>query len=605
MSKILRGMINRVRPLCTLFLTCLLTSGAFALDKSRYITVDEIRPGMKAYCLTVYKGTQVEKFDLEVLDVIRKWRPGKDGILIRGTDERFIHSGPVAGCSGSPVYIDGRLAGALAWGSYFSKDAFYIATPIEEMLRVGANNTGAVRDAPQHAFAFDFSRPIDFTQIDAQIAKQRPADTGAPPGAAALPCPLVISGLPAAVTGQLDAFAAPLGLMPVTGPGAGAPTQQDDDIRLAPGACVAVALVTGDITMAGVGTATEVVGDKVYAFGHHMLGYGPIDLPMAAGRVHAVVSSLMFSYKMASATDIVGALRADESTAIFGQIGAKARMIPMVIRVSRYNDAETRTYNCQIADNRIVTPAVFRICLAGATLMLGQLPPDHTVEYKIKIDADNATPISFQNVSTSSNLDEMIAESIGSVALLMNNPYENVHIESIQADVTVTPKSEVSHLWSVDLSDSKVKAGEQLKLDVVVESFLAEKKKYQGLLKIPDDLPPGKYGLMVCGGSGYLQFLMKAAPNRFTPQNLDDLIDAINYILHIRRDSLYCVLLLPPGGITVENAELPDLPATKALILQDEKRALTARPYQRWVEKVFSTDAVVIDKKVMEVTVEE
>ncbi|HUT28591.1 MAG TPA: SpoIVB peptidase S55 domain-containing protein [Sedimentisphaerales bacterium] len=575
------------------------------LDRSRYITVDEIRPGMEAYCLTVYEGTQIEKFALEVLDVVRKWRPGKDGILVRGTDERFIRSGPVMGCSGSPVYIEGRLAGALAWGSYFSKDAFYIATPIEEMLRVGQKNAAETPDIVERGFAFDFSRPIDFAEIDAQIVKRMGADNAAAAGATALPCPLVVSGLPAAVTEQLDAFAGPLGLKAVAGPAGGAGLQQDEQIQLAPGACLAVALVTGDITMDAVGTVTEVVGDKVYAFGHNMLGYGPIDLPMAAGRVHAVVSSVMFSYKMASAAGIVGALRADESTAIFGQIGAKARMIPMVIKVSRYNDAETRLYNCQIADNRLITPAVFRLCLTGAALMLGPLPPDHTIEYKVKVGVQNTEPISFENVSTSTDLDEMIAESTGSVALLMNNPYKTVRIDSIEAQVHITPKSAISQIWSVSLSDSQVKAGQEVKLDVVVESFLAEKKRYEARLRIPEELPAGEYELLVCGGYGYLQFLMKAAPNRFTPQNLTGLIEAINYILHVRRDELYCILLLPAGGVTVENAELPDLPATKTLVLQDAKRTLTARPYQHWVERNFRTGAVIIDKKVMRITVED
>jgi hypothetical protein len=575
------------------------------LDRSRYITVDEIRPGMKAYCLTVYKGTQIEKFDLEVLDVVHKWRPGKDGILVRGTDERFIRSGPVMGCSGSPVYIEGRLAGALAWGSYFSKDAFYIATPIEEMLRVGQKNADATPDIVERGFAFDFSRPIDFAEIDAQIVKRGPANNNAAAGAAALPCPLVVSGLPPAFTEQLDAFAGPLGLKAVAGPAGGAGLQQNEQIPLAPGACLAVAVVTGDITMDAVGTVTEVVGDKVYAFGHNMLGYGPIDLPMAAGRVHAVVSSVMFSYKMASAAGIVGALRADESTGVFGQIGAKARMIPMVIKVTRYNDNETRLYNCQIADNRLITPAIFRLCLAGATLMLGPLPPDHTIEYKVKVGVENAEPISFENVSTSMNLDEMIAESTGSVALLMNNPYKTVRIESIEAQVNITPKNAISRIWSVGLSDAQLKAGEEVEVDVVVESFLAQKRKYESRLKIPQELPPGKYELLVCGGYGYLQVLMKAAPNRFTPQNLSGLIDAINYILHIRRDNLYCILLLPAGGVTLENAELPDLPATKALVLQDAKRALTARPYQHWVERSLRTDAVIIDKKVMQITVED
>ena len=118
----------------TLCGTCIASDG---LDKTKYITVDEISPGMKAYCKTVYKGVEIEEFALEVVDVIRDMQPGKDAILVIGTDERFIHTGPVSGCSGSPVYIDDRLAGALAFGWSFSKDALYGVTPIEEMLRVG------------------------------------------------------------------------------------------------------------------------------------------------------------------------------------------------------------------------------------------------------------------------------------------------------------------------------------------------------------------------------------------------------------------------------------------------------------------------------------
>jgi hypothetical protein len=213
-----------------------------------------------------------------------------------------------------------------------------------------------------------------------------------------------------------------------------------------------VRLVSGDIRMDAIGTVTEVVGGKVYGFGHSMLGYGPIDLPMATGRVHTIVSNMLFSYKLASAVEIVGALRADESTAVYGQIGAKARMIPLVIKVDRYNDAQARTYNCQIADNRLLTPVVFRLSLAGAALMLGRLPPDHMIEYKVTIDLEDAEQISFENVSTSRGLDEVIAESSGSVALMMNNPYKSVNIQSIQAEIRIAPYSKVAQIWSADLS---------------------------------------------------------------------------------------------------------------------------------------------------------
>jgi len=274
------------------------------------------------------------------------------------------------------------------------------------------------------------------------------------------------------------------------------------------------------------------------------------------------------------------------------------------MRIDRYNDPETRVYNCRVVDNRLLTPMVLRSAVAGAALYLGNFPPDHMIEYKVTIAVVDAEEITFENVSTTMALAEMTKESVGSVALLMNNPYEKVDIKSIDFDVRIMPKNISSHIWSVDLSDSKVKAGQPVELRVVVESPLSQKKKYQCSLKIPDELAPGKYDLIVCGGYAYEQFLRKAAPYKFVPQSLTTLVEAINNLLAIKRDKLYCLLVLPSGGVAVEKAELPDLPATKALVFQDAGRALRIQPYSHWLEKSFRTGTVVIDEKLMRVTVE-
>jgi hypothetical protein len=573
-------------------------------DPARYITVDEVRPEMEAYCLTVYEGTKIERFGLKVLDVLHNWRPGTDAILVRGTDERFIHTGPVAGCSGSPVYIDGRLAGALAWSVAFSKDPFYIVTPIEEMLPVGQGDRTEPADPAGPALTFDLAGPIDLTQIEQQIAGSPSPNADYPSGALPLPCPLVVSGLPTHVFEQFDAAVRPFGLMAVAGAGSGAGAPRSENVTLAPGAALAVPLITGDITVDAVGTVTEVIGNRVYAFGHSFLGYGAVDLPMAAARVHTIVSNMIFSYKFAGATQTIGALRADEAKAIYGLIGEKARMMPLTIKVDRYNDAETRTYNCRVAYNRLFTPLLLRVAVSGAALMLGNLPPDHLIHYKVNIGIQNAAPITFENVSTSQGLNEVIVESIIPVAMLMNNPYQSVNIESIETQIGITPKNIISHIWSVDLSDSRVEPGEEVEISTVVESFLAQKKKYRAAFTIPHDLTPGKYDLIVCGAYAYQRFLRKAAPYRFTPQNLSTLIEALQNILAIRRDRLYCILSLPAAGVSIEMAQLPDLPATKALILQDPKRALRATPYQHWIEKSLDTGTVIIDAKTLKITVE-
>ena len=572
-------------------------------DPDKYISIDEIRPGMEAYCLTVFKGTEAEKFGLEVLSVVRNMMPGRDAILVQGTDERFIHAGPVGGCSGSPVYIEGRLAGALAFAWTYSKDPIYGVTPIEEMLSVGTVSRSE-QPQGQRGFVFDFSTPVDFAEIDRQITISRASRKNIQAGMTFLPCPLITSGLPAEVCEQLNASVEPFGLMVVSGISGGADANKSKDAQLVPGACLVVPLVTGDITMEVIGTVTEVAGDKVYGFGHSFLGYGPVDLPMATGQVHTVVSSMARSFKVASMLEIVGALTMDESAAVLGRIGAKARMIPLTMRINRYNDPETRVYNCQVVDNRLYTPRVLRSAVAGAALYLGSFPPDHMIEYKVTIAVVDAEEITFENVSTSMGLAEMTMESVSSVALLMNNPYEKVDIKSIDFDVRIMPKNISSHIWSVDLSDSKVKAGRQIELSVVVESPLSQKKKYQCSLKIPDELAPGKYDLIVCGGYAYEQFLRKAAPYKFVPQSLTTLVEAMNDLLAIRRDKVYCLLVLPPGGVAVEKAELPDLPATKALVLQDAKRTLRTRPCFQWLEKILRTRTLFLDEKVMHITVE-
>jgi hypothetical protein len=593
-------------------------------DPNKYIGLDEIKPGMQAYCLTEYGLAGIEKFGVEVVDVVRNIEPGRDAILVKGTDERFIQTGPVAGCSGSPVYIEGRLAGALAFAFEYSKDPLYGATPIGEMLAVGRGLTNkgssgggsdSGRTSGWAGFGFDFSRPINFAEIDRRITAPPFARNNRPAGAATLPCPLITSGLPAQVCEQLNAFVEPLGLMVVSGVGGGIDNKagseqggggsEKQQVKLVPGACLAIPLVSGDITMGVYGTVTEVVGDKVYGFGHSFLGYGPVDLPIATGKVHTVMSSVLRSFKLASVVETVGALTIDEGAAVFGQIGAKARTFPLTIRVERYNDSEKRVYNCQVANNRVFTPSLVRSSVAGAAFYLGDFPPDHMIEYKVAISADGAEPITFENVSTGFGLSEMLIESAGSVALLMNNPYKEVDIKSVDCDVRIVPKSITSHIWSVDLSDSEVKAGEEIEVGVVVESVLAGKKRYQFRLKIPKDLAPGKYELTVCGAQDYEQFLRKAVPYRFIAQNLPGLVEAINNALRIDRGRLYCVLTLPPGGVAVEEAELPDLPATKALVLQSAKRVMRTQPYQHWLENSLGTGTIIIDKKVLQIIVEE
>ncbi len=186
-------------------------------DPAKYISLDEIKPGMNAYCLTEYGPAGIEKFGLDVIDVVRDLDVGKNVILVKGTDERFIRTGPVAGCSGSPVYIEGRLAGALAYTWSYSTEPLYAATLIEDML--GIDQPEQSTSSKQIVLNYDFNAPINFARVNDEYKKSLIKLTQSSSGLKPLPCPLITSGFPAQASEQLKAIAEPLGLMVVSGGG--------------------------------------------------------------------------------------------------------------------------------------------------------------------------------------------------------------------------------------------------------------------------------------------------------------------------------------------------------------------------------------------------
>ncbi|RKY10861.1 MAG: hypothetical protein DRP65_05815 [Planctomycetota bacterium] len=580
------------------------STGEPAVDRARYITIDEIHPGQEAYCLTVLEGSKVERFGLEILSVIHNIRPGRDAIVVIGTDERFKHTGPIRGCSGSPVYIEGRLAGALSGGWSFSKDPLYQVTPIEDMLRVGPqSDTQALASTGNPvSLGLDFSAPIDLADINKRLT------TGcANSQLITQNLELLITSLPAEVCDQVAPWFEPLGLLPVAGGSTNSELKtKNSELTFEPGACLTIPLASGDISMAAIGTATEVVDNKVLAFGHGFLGYGDVELPMASGRVHTVASNMQISFKLATAGPIIGAVRADCATGIYGEIGARPKLIPMRITIDHFSNAvdNPRTYDCEVAVNRIYTPLVTQAALIGAIAAAGTLPPEHTVRYRAGIGVDGFEAISFENVSSGRSVRELANEAVGTIGMLMNNPYQRVNINSLDFEVEILPKNILSNIWSVNLSDAKVRPGQTVDVSVVLLSYLSEKKTHTLQFKVPGNLAPGRYDVLVAGAYEYEKFLRKVSPHKFTTHDMPTLVEALRELLSIRRDRLYLTMTLPPGGIVIRRAELGDLPQTKAILLGDAKRTTTFLPMQHWLQKDTYTGDIIIGQKTFKITVE-
>ena len=576
-------------------------------DNDRYIGIEEIEPGMSAYCLTDYGVNGVEKFDLEVVNVIHDYEPGRDAILVMGLDERFKHTGVVAGCSGSPVYIDGRLAGAMSFGWSYSKDPLYGVTPIREMLQVGTaptpSKSGDTRKI--HAFTFDLSKPIDLSEISDQVRHTKLIGTGGGGASTGLALPLLVSGLSEAGCERVVSQLTPLGF--AAAPGLSGSTEPQDDplSGFKPGSTLTIPLVAGDIKMNVLGTVTEIRDDRVYAFGHSFIGYGPLRLPMAGGKVYTVISSLSQSSKLGAATEIIGSIVSDEASAIYGKIGSPPKMIPLSIRIDRFNDPLVRTYNCQVVEDSSLTPELVPSALDAAALQVGDLPPDHTVVYDATVKLKDGKTIHFGNLSTGLQMSEPISEMMSVLVLLLNNPFKTAEIESVDFQAKITPDNLESHLWSLDVTDTTVKPGEDIDVTVVLENYLASKKRYHLTLTVPEDVAPGKYTLQVCGAYDYEAFLRRVAPNRFLATNYETLTKALKEALSVERTRLYCCLTLPTSGIMLERANLPDLPETKALIFENDGRALKAQPHAHWIETSAETGTVVADRQTVPIVVEE
>jgi hypothetical protein len=567
-------------------------------ESSRYIGLDEIKPGMKAQCLTVFSGTEPEKFDFEVVSVVRNIGPGRDAILVKGLDERFIHAGIVAGCSGSPVYIDGRLAGAVSFGWSFSKDALYGVTPIEEMLAVGSGGQGAGGTQ----MSIGLSGAIDLAQVEQQIVSNLRQWSQTDTAEGLLPMPLAVSGIPAGAGEELARFLGAGGFAVEAVPG-GSASSGSQHTKLEAGSCLAIPLVSGDIQLTVVGTATEVKNGRVLGFGHQLLGYGAVDLPMATGEIHTVVANTMRSFKIGSPIDIVGTLTTDESRAVSGTIGRAPDMIPMTIEVSRYNDPQKRSYRCEVANNRMLTGLLVRVSLYGAMMQRGALPPDNTIKYKADIDVEGGETISYENVLSNENVAELLTEAMVPVTLVMNNQFESRQVKSMRFEVEELDKVQVGVIRSVDLSDQKVEQGGKLSVGAVVEAMRGPTQRYTLDFNVPADLKPGQYEILVTGGTGYLEFLKRAALQRFIAEDFDSLVEALNNVLQIRRDRLYCIFVLPRGGIALERAELADLPATKSMVLADASRTVEVRPYQHWMERSAATGRVIDGQEQIQVEV--
>ncbi len=304
--------------------------------------IDDIRAGMQGIGKTVFSGTTIEEFNVEVVGVLKDYRgPNADAIMAKvwGGPLPLEKSGVLAGMSGSPIYIDGKLIGALAFATILPKEPMIAGiTPIHEMLR-DANRPHAVTGTPSSTSAF-IPAEVNLSSHP-QPFKMVPIQT-----------PLTVSGVDQRVLTFMEEQLTPLQLVPVQGGNTSPGIVKDADTELKPGSAVGVLLIRGDMNISAAGTVTYRDGDKILAFGHDMFQSGDVTFPMTAEYINLTISNYFSSYKVASPIETVGTITRDWRTGISGEIGQLSHMIPLDVTIrSERERVETMRYTFEVADH--------------------------------------------------------------------------------------------------------------------------------------------------------------------------------------------------------------------------------------------------------------
>ena len=578
---------------------------ATLFDPSVHLRTADVRPGMTGYGLSVFKGTQPERFGVEVVAVLRRsTQLDTDVVLIRASGMNLEETGPIEGMSGSPIYLtcdDGRerLLGAFAFGWPLSKEPLAGVQPIEQMLRLDPtlrDASDATATATASTGRYDARGDIAKLRTDApttlaELLRLPARGEGVAGGLTPLSLPLSVGGLGAAgadVAGALSA--AGLGdLRPLAAVGVNAPASTYD--RMEPGGTLIVPVLSGDLNLVATGTCTAVLGDKVFGFGHPMLNEGDSVLPIAAGAVDGVIPTLSSSFKLGAVGKVVGTLATDATPGIAGTLGPVPTMIPVTLRLTRA-DGTAAEYHFEAVRHKALTPQALAAAAAGVTEFAGAADARGATRWDATLRFAGGRTIHLADVAA--NAPAVFGPSGFAAALVLpanvmaNNPFGDATLESVEADVTQLSAAAMptANIESVALPRRQYRAGDAVDIDVGLRLDTGAAVRRRLSITLPTDLPPGQYPLSVGDAATALNAEASAKPFEFEARGLDDLFAIFARVGRYPGDALYARLEQPEAArVAVGREALEKLPASRTLLFAESGRsdvtgfapALTAR----------------------------
>ena len=543
--------------------------------------LEDLKPGMKGTARTVFSGSETQEFGVEVLGVLPGFPgPRQSAIIARLSGPNVDKTGVFAGMSGSPVYIDGKLAGAIAYSFPFSREPIAGITPIKQMIDIFNKGTGEIKSKEPKVVSFAQLAGTEWKMDPPKPAVSpisfiTPVSAGSPLmpllGQQMMPIatPLVFTGISQE---SLSMFAPQLisnGLLPVSGLGGAAaitPMAPVDANTFPPGSSISVQLVRGDYSLAAAGTVTLRDGDRIYAFGHPFLSLGASDMPMSESSVVTVISNVNNSFKLTVPGHMVGTILQDRASGVFGMLRQAPKMIPVKVNLHTSRDRK-ESFSYEIANDPFLTPLLLNITLFNTITSSERALGESTISIKGEIKVKGQESIQIDRRFSASNSPLAAAGSVAApVQALLASGFDDVTLDGITLDISSTETKYAATLERVAIDRTEVRRGEKIEIQAYVRTESGKQFVQNIPIQIPDDMAEGQLLVFVGDGNALQE---GSAAKSFVPQDLGQLVRTINTMK--KSDRLYVKLFRITPGAVIGTNELPSLPPSVVATLNSDR----------------------------------
>jgi hypothetical protein len=560
-----QGPLRRAfRKVLALLLGAAVLCGA-AGAASPIMPLAQVKPGMKGKGRTVFSGSQVEEFDVAIIGVLANVQPKRNIILARLAGKGLETTGIISGMSGSPVYVDGQLIGAVAFSFNFAKEAIAGITPIEEMLAID-KAVPVPRPGPSDPVPIRSSMSLeDLSEAYRTSLSPPAAASGEGQSLVPLSMPLVFSGFSPWAFERGKSFFSGMGFRPVRAgasgqaPSGAAPT----GTPLEEGAAVGVQLIGGDLDLSAVGTVTRVDGAKVLAFGHPFYNLGAVDYAMTRASVLTVVPSLESSFKMAASGPVIGRITQDRTAGALGETGKMPQLIPLNMSLAD-GPLDRRNFKLKLVSDKFLTPALVNLAVSslitGEERAYGYL----SLEFDGDVFLDRGMSVHLADLF-SGNYDTSATSLSGLLAAVVyylgNNEFKDVGIFRIDLNVRAQEEPRLCSLEKVLLDKYEVSPGEKIQIKVYYRT-LREESLVEEVTLLTPALPAGSEFQIVVGDAAAMQQVERSQyrVQEFIPRSLSQLIRILNNLR--KNNRIYFKILAPKPGLFLKGEEMPNLPPT-------------------------------------------